>query len=715
MADLESIILSVTGDCSNTGAGGITILGAGGTPPYNFNWTQPNLGIDLQQTTSTRVGLYAGTYTVSITDSSSPNNTQIFANYNISNGVCCYISAVTNTTNSLFNGQVTGGSSSFGSTTNFFLFDSNNQQIDSATTSNTFFVFQNLSAGSYYVTAQDIGGCTGNSETFIVESSTTLNFGLYTVPNSSCGVGPLGKIYVTGQTGIPPYTYLWNNGETTSYITGLTAGDYSVTVTDAENSVLQKTTTITNVSPVSVVLISSNPPSCLQNNGSVSLLITGGTAPFYYSASTGSFGITYERNYTFSNLGSGPYGFSITDAAFCNYVISTTLATPSGMTFVNVQSTNSSCSDSDGKLQIYLGGGNPPYTYSLVYPTSNTNTITTNSTFYQFSNLSGGTYTLFVSDASGCTFTDDYSLITENKFTIDVTSTATTFGQKNGFITVTKSSGGTAPFNYVLDDDSSILQTTLSSVTFSNVASGQHTIRVSDSVNCIQTKQIYTESVPTTDFFLYPTKTFTTSGGTITALISSGVPPFTYQWSENVMSNPQSITVTGLTAGTYSLTLTDSNGSSLKRTTTVEGTNNIVSYELFTVGDKTFESVPNSKYSLSKMLNEGYQDLTSGQTSCSLSSATFIAKVVVEPFGTELTNTFFTTTSLLVSPDDNSWFNAIKDELIKVIGVSDVVIDPIENTLTIVSDRSKKSLIDGTNSIINLKIYLLIDYEIICK
>lgn len=715
MADLASIILSVSGDCSNMGGGGISILGVGGTPPYNFNWIQPNLGVDLQQTTSTRVGLYAGTYTVEISDSSSPNNIQIFTNYTISNGVCCYISAVTNTTNSLFNGQVTGGSSSFASITNFFLYDSNNQQINSATTSNTFFVFQNLSAGSYYVTAQDIGGCSGNSETFIVESSTTLNFGLYTVPNSSCGVGPLGKIYVTGQTGVPPYTYLWNNGETTSYITGLTAGEYSVTVTDSENSVSQKNTIVTNVPPVSVVLLSANPPSCLQNNGSISLLITGGTAPFYYSASTGAFGITYERNYTFSNLGAGPYGFSITDAAFCNYFISTTLATPSGMTFVNVQSTNSSCSDSDGKLQVYLGGGSPPYTYTLVYPTSNSNSITTDSTFYQFSNLSGGTYSLFVSDASGCTYTNDYSLVTENKFTINVTTTATTFGQKNGLITITKSSGGTAPFNYVLDDDTSILQTTLSSVTFSNVASGQHTVKVSDSVNCIQTKQIYTESVPITDFFLYPNKAFTKSGGSITALISSGVPPFLYQWSENIPSNPQTITITGLTAGTYSLTLTDSNGSSLKRTTTVAGTNSIVSYELFTVADKTFEAIPNSKYSLSKMLNEGYQDLTSGLTSCSLSSATFTAKVVVEPFGTELTNTFFTTTSLLVVPDDNSWFNAIKDELIRVIGVSDVRIDQIENTLTIVSDRSKKSLIDGTNSIINLKIYLLIDYEIICK
>ena len=117
--------------------------------------------------------------------------------------------------------------------------------------------------------AQDLGGCTGRSESFIIESSPPFNFGLYPVPNSSCGGTPIGKVLVTGMTGVAPYTYLWSNGTTGSTITGLTEGTYSVQITDSKNCQVTQTATVTKVDPIGFGSFSATTPSCLQQNGIV--------------------------------------------------------------------------------------------------------------------------------------------------------------------------------------------------------------------------------------------------------------------------------------------------------------------------------------------------------------------------------------------------------------------------------------------------------------
>ena len=707
MADLF-YSLSVTGDCSNISNGAINISINGGTPPYNVLWDTPNLGYDLAIYSSYRDSLSYGTYSVIISDSSLLTNNQILVNIPISNGLCCYASGVQGTTCGLNNGIVTGTSSSDYSITTYYLFDSGSTLIVSANTSTNIVLFEYLTAGTYYMVAQDVGGCTGRSETFIIEESIDFDFGLYVVPNASCGYTPLGKIYVTGQTGISPYTYIWNNGETTSSITGLTAGEYSVSVTDSLNCSQTKNVTIIDIEPLSVVLFTANPPSCLSNDGSLTLTLTGGTVPFYYSASTGYVEISYSRNFTLSGIGAGVYSFLITDAAFCSTSVGTTLNSPSGMTSINVVSENSNCSNIAGSIGVSLVGGNSPYSYTLIYPDSSSKNVVSSFQFNLYSDLSSGTYTLVVEDASGCTFMNDYTLITEDKFTISTQTTGTTFGQDNGVIEVIKTSGGTPPYNYFLDGNIGIVGTTLSATTFYKVSSGQHGISVSDANGCVQTSQVYVDYFAPVDFLLYPTSAGIGSDGTITALISSGTPPFTFNWSNNVDGNPQTIFVDGLTAGTYSLTIIDGNKSSLNRTTTIEGSKNIVSYQTFIMGEQTFQIESSSKYSLSKMLNEGYFDITSGHTDCGLMSATFTTKVNANPYGIEITDTFFTTTSLLVSPDDNLWYDSIKTLLMSIIGIGDVIIDETNNQITIINDRN----VDIT--VLDIKVSLVIEYDINC-
>ena len=357
--------INVTGDCFNTSNGVIDLTMSNGTSPYTVQWIEPSFPTNIILSSITKTNLVGGTYSIEVTDSSLPTNQVIYINIPVSNGVCCSITNVNNTTCSLNNGSVTGTSTTQYSSTNYYLYQNNNVYVQSASTNLNNVVFDNLSAGTYYMTVLDLGGCTGRSESFIVEESEVLNYGLYMVPNSSCGGTPIGKISVTGITGQPPFSYLWNDGQTGSTITGLTSGQYSVIVTDGYGCNLGKNETVTDVDPIGFGIFTVVSPTCFNSDGSVSLTITGGTAPYYYSASTGVVEVSYSKTFTISGLYSGTYGFLVTDAGLCTLNVQTSLIPPNGINSVSVQTTNSTCSSVDGKILISVIGGETPYTYTL--------------------------------------------------------------------------------------------------------------------------------------------------------------------------------------------------------------------------------------------------------------------------------------------------------------------------------------------------------------
>jgi len=706
--------LNVLGACFS-GAGEISIYLTKGNAPFSVNWTNPNLGIDTtlySGMSSTRTSLSPGIYSVYITDSTLPNNEEIYLSIPISNTNCCSILDTTNTTCGNSNGSVTATTSSSFYPVFYYLKDDSQNIVYSANVNSEYAIFYSLSAGTYQIESVDGGGCTGYSETFIIEESLPLDFGFYVVNNSNCNIVSTGKIFITGQTGVGPYTYLWTNGETTDSITGLTAGFYGVTVIDSKGCSLVKTTSVEDVDEIFILSTTVTQPTCLNSNGSLNILFSGGTPPFYYSASTGDIQISYSRNYTLNNLYGGLYGVSITDAAYCKTNTISFLISYSGMSNVSVVVTNSSCFQNDGKLLVNLQGGTAPYTYTLIYPDSTTESIVSDIQNNLFSQLSNGTYTVIVQDSTGCVFSNEYDLVTENKFTIMVNSTGST-NNNNGLISVSKLSESLEPFTYVLDNDKNFLTTTLSAVTFYNVAPGQHIVSVTDSTGCKQTSNIFVNSIEPVNFYLSAKNAGSGNEGQITSFISSGTPPFTFEWSDNVLNNPQNITATGLTAGTYTLTVIDSNNSLQKRTITVPPTTKISSYTTFSMGEQPIQYNKEGKYGFSKMLNEGYIDITSGHTGCEFGSANFIAKVVVSPYNLTTTKTFFTTNSLLVSPDDNIWYDAAKEVLLSVQGVSDVIIDILTNKFTIVGDLSVPEIIEGENPI-SISLSCSIEYEINC-
>lgn len=703
--------ISITGDCSSLSNGSISILPYGGTSPYTVDWFSPDLGTPDVVTTSpsVRTTLSAGTYVVNINDSTVPVNNYFTVNIPVSSGVCASILGVQSTTCNLDNGSVTGTSTSEYSSTSFYLYNSSDTYITSATTNTSTVIFGGLSADSYYITALDLGGCTGKSQNFIIQPSQEFTFGLYMVRNSSCGGSPIGKLYVTGQTGVSPYTYLWSTNETTSSITGLTAGNYSVQVTDSLGCSQTQSATVTDVDPVGFGSFTVTQPTCFASDGTIIMTITGGTGPYYYSASTGYVEISYSQTFTLSGLSSGQYNFLVTDAAFCTTTAGTVLNNPNGINSVTVNSFNSTCSSTNGQIIVTVNGGTAPYNYTIVDGLGNSTTNSSSNTTYSFTNLSSDTYEIIVTDAGSCVYSQSVTIIAENSYTISTSATTTTCGQSNGTIYVELTSGATAPYTYFLNNSPVLVGSSITSTTISNLSTGSYTVSVVDSTGCEQSSLVYVGSSSPVNFSLYSTSCGSGSNGIINAFINSGEPPFTFVWSDNVPSNPQEISVSGLSAGDYTLTIIDSNGCSLTRNTTISCSSLYTSYQTYVVATQTFQVQSQSKYGLLQMLNEGYLDLTADNTGCVFNSATFTANISIIPLGSTYSSLFYTSTSLTSAPSDNLWYNTITSLLNSIPGIGSVTVDVINNQINITSSTTNSSLLNQ-----EIIIELSIVYDIMC-
>ena len=304
----------------------------------------------------------------------------------------------------------------------------------------------------------------------------------------------------------------------------------------------------------------------------------------------------------------------------------------------------------------------------------------------------------------------DVTIIAENKYTISTQVTGTTCGQSNGSVTIFTTTGSTLPLDYSIDNGVyDIIDTTLTSVTFNNLTAGNHVVTVSDANDCIQTTNILILGSVPLDFSLYSTSCGTGSSGKITAFINQGATPFSFNWSDNVPNNPQQIQISGLTGGTYSLTIVGSDGCSLARTTTISCNASLTSYQTYVMGSEVFNIASPTKFGILQMLNEGYYDLTLDNTGCDFISATFTAKVSVSPLGLTTSDTFYTTTSLVNVPADNLYYDTITQLLLSVPGVGSVVVNPTDNLITIETTRGNTTL-QGQEIVIDL----IIVYDIMC-
>jgi len=702
--------VQVTGDCSNTGSGAFSISITGNSPDYAVQFIGPTtdvyyLGPGVTATTFT--SLFSDTYIFELIDTCLTAGTPTVGSVYISSGTTVTCVNIENTSNFLNNGSITAQTSNFYNVSNFYLYDFYSGYTTSGQSLNTDFIFTDLSASTYYVIADDGGGCTGQSETVIIQSSTTFDYGFYIVSDSACRVNN-GKLFITGLTGQEPYIYLWSNGETTQSITGLTATGYTVTVTDKTGASVTKGAVVPQTPKLGLISIVPTYTSCYSDDGELLIVISGGTAPYNYILSNGRSNIGYQQFQNFSNLAAGEYEITIIDSDFCTFKTTTSIVTPGGFNVLSLNTKDSFCDNNNGEISVNLIGGSPNYTYNLSNDRGVNLSQVTNRTSYIFSNLLPGDYFLSISDFGPCVYNKTITVNSVNNFNISVEPQDATFRGDDGSVTISVSSGA-APYTYKVSGQPTIIKSDTSTI-LRNLKTGSYMASVVDNSGCTVNQSFYIDQQETIDFLLYTPKTEMGKKGSIDVYITKGTPPFNLVWSDNVKGQT-GLTVTDLSAGTYSVTVTDDNGSTQTRNVDVTYTELISSYLVYNVCDNDINNNTTVvKKGLREMLIEGYLTLTEDDVNCVLNSAVF--NTVVEIAGNTYQDSFYTSVSLNDYPYDNNFYLATETILLSIPGIDNVQFDSVTNQIRINTGCSNQSisLIDQP-----ITISVLIQYDIGCE
>ena len=706
---------SLTGACDDPNGGIIIFTPSGGVPPYTIENILPgSLPTYTNFTGSvTYSGLSGGTYVFRLNDSLAPYNNELYINVVVAGCLDAEIVDISGTTCGASNGSfyVSGSSGSLPYTIDLF---QDTVEISSAQYYTNPTQFTSLPDGDYYAIVTDYGGSTAQTATITVSASTSFDYGLSISGNPNCSGINAGAISVTGQTGIAPYTYLWSNGETGSTITGLSASTYSVTVTDSEGCEVTKSGIVTNITNFAVNSITTVQPGCLASNGQVTVTVSGGTGPFYYSGSTGqSLSGVSATSFTFTGVSAGNFGFYVRDNNLCVSTGSVEMISQGGLISATVTSSLNSCG-SYGQISILVAGTSPPYTYSYSGQTSGVSqSATTTNSSYLFSSLSADTYLVGVTTSNGCSYFETVTINAVPKFDLTLSTTGATCGSNIGSVLVEVGSGYTGVLDYVLSNGQQILNYPNTAYTFNNLAIGTYNVTVTDADGCSIIDYFNITGSTGVQFVLTPTNCVYGNDGIINTTILQGTAPFTLDWSNNVPYGQTGLTITGLTGDSYSLTITDANGCSATTTTTVVCGAEIVSgYQLATICEREFTTTYGTKRGMYEMLNEGYIDIVgTGNTACTLNTAVF--NYQIELSGVTYEGPFFTATTLNEYPSDNLWVSTIDSVLsgLTPTPLQSYNINLVNNTINLISDcNGDEDPLKNTKFVLGL----YIDYDVNC-
>ncbi|MBK8845743.1 MAG: SprB repeat-containing protein [Bacteroidetes bacterium] len=499
--------------CNGGSTGSATVTAANGTSPYTYVWS--NSATDASIT-----GLAAGTYTVAVNDACGAIAT---CSYTVTEPAA--LTASCSGTNVLCNGGSTGSATvTVANGTSPYTYVWSNSATDASATG--------LSAGTYTVTVTDANGCIATCSYTVTEPAALTASCSGT--NLVCNGASNGTATVTATDGTPGYTYLWSNGSTDASQTGLTAGAYTVTVTDANGCTATCSYTVTEPTAVAAACSGTGTTSIGGSDGTASVVASGGTPGYTYLWSNG--------NTTTSQTGliAGTYTVTVTDVNGCTGNCSYTVVDPV-VIIATCSGTNVSCNGgSDGSASVTQSGGMMPYTY--LWSNGGTDASQTG--------LAAGTYTVTVTDFFGNTGTCSYTLTEPALLTSTCSGTNVTCnGGSDGSASVTES-GGTSPYAYLWNNSA-----TTAAIT--GLTAGTYKVTVTDANGCTATCE-YTVTEPAALMASCSGTNVSCNGGTdgsASVIASGGTSPYGYVWSNGGTDASQ----TGLVAGTYTVTVTDAN------------------------------------------------------------------------------------------------------------------------------------------------------------
>ena len=336
-------------------------------------------------------------------------------------------------------------------------------------------VFVNLTAGQYGIWVEDVNGCEPNcsSLSFEIDGQVQPLNAQVDVENQLCATaGNGGSIHIMASGGTAPYIYsIGGNFSTSPQFDQLAAGHYQVVVLDANGCSYVEPVEVLSPEPLDLYFTGLTAPSCGQNNGSISLNLDGGTAPYTLTAN----GQMVAVNAPLTGLAAGSYQLSLTDANGCSYDTTFVLMGTPGFSLTSAATAVSCAGDCDGSATV-VATGSAGYSYSW------SNGATTD----QIDQLCAGTYAVEVVDQNGCTEQTQLTVVEPDPISLSVVSSQEPGCDNNDGSLQLGLSGGTAPFQISLANLTTQTVVNNNSGQFTGLAAGQYTYQLIDANGCQQ-------------------------------------------------------------------------------------------------------------------------------------------------------------------------------------------------------------------------------------
>ncbi|MFK8101105.1 MAG: gliding motility-associated C-terminal domain-containing protein, partial [Saprospiraceae bacterium] len=509
-------------NCSNSTDGALSATMNGGTPPYNLQWEDGN-------NNANRTNLIAGTYTITVTDQNQCTATEQITldpaaafSFEIidSLDISCW---------GINDGQLQ--LQAIGGQAPYQYFINGSSYTDGNITG--------LASGNYNIYLTDQYQCQTTIQTVNLSTPDSLIVTTSTTP-TSCPQGQDGQVSITVSGGTLPYQYLWNDGSTLANSTTLAAGNYTVSINDANACQQLIQFSISDPAPLSTSFNLTN-NSCFNGlDGEVSILSTiGGTPPYDYYLDDGS---SPSNNQQLNNLAAGNYTLRTVDQNNCELAEAITITEPNILsTELSIDQSLICFGGSNGSISATNTGGTTPYYYLWE----------DGSTTISRENLSAGNYSLTLTDSQSCSTTESIEL-TEGPFIslmIEAKNEVSCFGLNNGSF-ILAGNGGTPPYSYSVDGNASM------EANYENLSPGTYNVFVTDANGCISESQDLKIEEPdalSSPIERFAVRCFGENNGSALVNSSGGTPPYQYQWS----NGSTEALAENLAAGTYTLTLSD--------------------------------------------------------------------------------------------------------------------------------------------------------------
>ncbi len=539
--------------CFGFDDGIITVDGWGGTTPYDYYW-EDDLGNNIGNG-PTISGLGPGDYFLTITDALLFEWDTIISIIEPTELVLINISSVDVECYSFATGNaevtVSGG------TPAYTYYWENSSGVYFGNTS----LIAGITADSYYVTISDANSCTIEADTEIIEPDELLIISVdandllcpYDIDNGWA------QVFYSG--GTAPFTFTWTDdtmtdlGVNNDIINNLTPGDYNIEITDNNGCPSVNQDFTINIPDSFIFNAIADSITCFGfDDGSIFLNVSGGTGLYTYSWSPNVSSDSFAEN-----LSPGIYNITVTDANLCVSDTTINIYQPDQLIISDTDSNDVSCFGfSDGMVSVTINGGTPPYDYSW----ENTGGAFGSNNPIQ-TNIPADTYTVIVYDNNFCGPVSTVLIVNQPDLfdvEINLVSLPLCFGDSNGELS-TNLTGGTMPaVSYQWDNPIS----TYTGANPDNLAAATYSVTVTDSNSCTaEDSYILSQPDELTGILSSVSATgFGASDGSVSVIASDGTPGYTYEW-ENA-ANPGVIIstnadVNNLPAGTYCVTITDSN------------------------------------------------------------------------------------------------------------------------------------------------------------